>query len=337
MVGCGDSPDGRAVSTLWTTSARRWLEACQATRGSRRAFRYASVMVLRLAVFSALLVALLFGAAAHLEAADTGMLMRLAQRLEEDRPTPTTPAEKTGREHFQLKVTPGYEQGEYGANEITRIFALPFTFRYLAETWDLSATFSYLRVDSPGEVTFVAGQPVRVEGAAGQRRVDEGFGDIVLKGRYYLIEDTGTPGSFPSITPVLRLKIPTARSPELGTGEPDFGFGIEFDKTFDRSWIVFGDVTYTIIGEPEGQDFRNRPGASLGVGYRLSNVLTVTGLIDWRRAIVERQSDPVDLIGFLSVKVTPTFTVTPYLGVGLTNGSSDFGIGVEFSYKFGRY
>jgi len=262
---------------------------------------------------------------------------RLAQRVEEERPSPTTPTERAGREHFQIKVTPGYEQGDYGTDGTTRIFAVPVTLRYLAEKWDLSATFSYLRVDSPGNVTFVAGQVAPLTESTDRRRVDEGFGDIVLKGRYYLIEDTGQPGSLPSITPLLRLKLPTAPSPELGTGEPDFGFGVEFDKAFGPALIIFGDLTYTIIGEPDDANLRNRPGASIGAGYRVSPLVTVSGLLDWRRAVAEGQTDPVDLTGFVSFKLTPTFTATPYVSVGLTSGAADVGFGVELSYKFGRY
>ena len=289
---------------------------------------------LRLAVLMLVVVPVVLRAS--LVSAAEPVATLLAQRVQEDAPSPTTPPEPR-REHFQLKVTPGYEQGDYGTTETTRIFAVPFTLRYLGEKWDLSATMSYLRVDSAGDVTLVAGQPVATDTAAGGRRVDQGFGDIVLKGRYYLVEDSGELTSWPSITPLLRLKIPTARSPELGTGEPDFGFGVEFDKTFGGSFIVFGDLTYTIIGEPAGQNFRNRTGFSIGGGYRVSPTITVSGLLDWRRAITERESDPVDLIGFLSFKLSPTFTATPYLSVGLTNGSSDVGIGVELSYKFGRY
>lgn len=288
----------------------------------------------RLAVLTLVVTAVLRGSL--LAAAEPAPTV-LAQRVQEEAPTPTTPSERRGREHFQLKVTPSYEQGDYGTADTTRIFALPFTLRYLGDNWDLSVTMSYLRVDSVGAVTFVAGQVVAVDGGAAGRRVDEGFGDIVLKGRYYLLEDSGEPISLPSITPLLRLKLPTAPSPELGTGEPDFGFGVEFDKTFGRSFIVFGDLTYTIVGEPPGQNFRNRPGFSIGAGYRVSETITVSGLLDWRRAITDRESDPVDLIGFVSFKLTPTFTATPYLSVGLTNGSSDVGIGIELSYKFGRY
>jgi hypothetical protein len=284
-------------------------------------------------------LALFIVLAAHVEpvVAEQRPSTLLAQRLEEDRPTVTTPAEKTAREHWQLKVTPGYEQGDYDADGTTRIFGLPFTLRYLGENWDLSATLGYVRVDSPGNVTLVGGQATRTDTGNVARRVDEGFGDIVLKGRYYLLQDTGAIDSLPSITPLLRLKIPTARSPHLGTGEPDFGFGLEFDKTFGRAFIVFGDVTYTIIGEPAKERFDNRWGASVGAGYRITDVVTVSGLLDWRQAITQKQHDPVDLIGFVSFKLTPTFTASPYLSVGLTSGSADVGVGVELSYKFGRY
>jgi hypothetical protein len=261
----------------------------------------------------------------------------IVQRLEEDLPTLTVPRPLPGREHFQVKLTPGYEQGDYDAPGTTEIFAVPLTLRYLGDRWDVSGTFSYLHVESPGDVTLVAGQPVPVQGAAGRRRVDQGFGDIVLKGRYYLVQDSGELTSLPSLTPLLRLKIPTADSPELGTGEPDFGFGVEWDKTFGRSFIVFGDVTYTIIGEPPDQDFRNRPGASIGAGYRVSELVTVSAMLDWRRAISRRQTDPVDLLGFVSFRMTPTFVASPYVSVGLTSGAADVGVGVELSYKFGRY
>ena len=282
----------------------------------------------------AVLVSCVLGAA--VAEAEPRPSLQLAQRLEEDRPTPTTPAERIGREHFQLKLTPGYEQGDYGADDTTRIFVLPLIVRYLGDDWDLSATFSYVRIDSPGNIILVAGQPAPVDGER-ERRTDDGFGDIVLKGRYYWIQDTGELVSLPSITPLLRLKIPTADEPNLGTGEPDFGFGFEFDKSFGRAFIVFGDVTYTIVGEPEDAEFRNRPGASLGAGLRVSEQTTVSVMVDWRRAITRRQDDAVDLLGFVGVRVAPTFSVSPYLSVGLTEGSSDFGVGVELSYKFGRY
>lgn len=53
----------------------------------------------------------------------------VAQRSEEDRPT-------IGREHFQLKVTPAYQRGDYGTDETTRLLVLPFTLRYLGDRLD---------------------------------------------------------------------------------------------------------------------------------------------------------------------------------------------------------
>jgi hypothetical protein len=239
-------------------------------------------------------------------------------------------------ERFQVKLGPTYEQGDFGMSEITRTYFVPLTLKYLHPKFDLAVTMAYVRIDSPGGVTFVEGSPTVTAHVEQQpRRTDEGFGDILLKGRYFLLEDSGSSSWVPALTPFLKLKIPTAER-NLGTGEPDYGFGLEVDKTFGPV-IVFGDVSYTVIGEPAGQDFRNRPGASLGAGWRISNLLTVVGLVDWRRAIVAGQEDPVELVGAVGFRLTPTLSLTPYVYVGLTKGSADVGAGLELSYKFGRF
>ena len=42
-------------------------------------------------------------------------------------------------------------------------------------------------------------------------------------------------------------------------------------------------------------------------------------------------------MGVVQVKVLPTLTLIPYAFAGLTEGSPDFGVGVELSWRFGRY
>ncbi len=65
--------------------------------------------------------------------------------------------------------------------------------------------------------------------------------------------------------------------------------------------------------------------------------MTVSGLLDWRRALVARRDDPLELLWLATFRITRTFAVTPNVLVGLTNGSPDWGIGIELSYKFGRW
>ncbi|MBI3635893.1 MAG: transporter [Candidatus Rokubacteria bacterium] len=252
-------------------------------------------------------------------------------------PAPAPERAALEREHFQLKFGPNYDEGDFGSAEKTRTFSFPVTLRYLGERWDLGLTGSFIRLDTPGNVTIVDGQPQRTGAATGPREVNSGFGDLIVRGRYYLIDDPGPSSFLPSIAPFAKIKFPTADEDRgLGTGKLDGGFGVEWDKSFGP-FFLFGDLSYTFIGNPPGQDFRDRPGASLGAGYRITPAVTVSTLLDWRRSLVRGHDDPVELDGFLTVKLSRTLALTPNVFVGLTNGSPDWGAGVEVSWKFGRW
>jgi len=241
------------------------------------------------------------------------------------------------REHFQLKLGPTYDQGDFGTSETTHTFFFPVTFRYLGDWWDISITNSFIYLDAPEQITVVDGAPVRTDQGAGERETNTGLGDTILRARFFVVDDPGEAGWWPALTPFLKLKIPTAdEDRNLGTGETDFGFGVEWDKTFG-SLIVFGDASYTFMGDPPDQDLRDRPAASIGAGYRLSEVLTVSALLDWRRALVSGNDDPLELLGIVTYRMSPTLSVSPYAFAGLTDGSPDFGIGFEVSYRFGRW
>ena len=112
----------------------------------------------------------------------------------EDRPV--IEARAAEREHFQLKIGPSYDEGDFGTSQKTRTFFFPFTLRYLGERWDLGVTTSFVRLDAPGNVVIVDGQPQNTRGAAGAREVNSGFGDMVLKGRYYVVD---APDGYPLV------------------------------------------------------------------------------------------------------------------------------------------
>jgi hypothetical protein len=241
------------------------------------------------------------------------------------------------REHFELRLGASYDEGDFGTNDTTKTIFVPLTFKYLGKRFDVGVTASWVQIETVGGVVVLDGTPIATgEGQRG-RETESGIGDTLLKGRFYLVTDQGLPSPWPSINPFVKLKIPTGdEDKNLSTGEFDYGGGIEFDKTLGRV-ILFGDVSYTIIGEPPRQNFRNQPGASLGAGARVTNSVLLAALVDWRRAIVKGNEDPVQLIGILSFSALPTLTVSPYALVGLTSGASDFGVGFEVAYKFGRY
>ncbi|MFQ5848695.1 MAG: hypothetical protein ACE5IQ_13625 [Candidatus Methylomirabilales bacterium] len=241
------------------------------------------------------------------------------------------------REHFQLKIGASYDEGDFGTSTTSRTLFLPVTFRYLGDRFDIGVTGSFVHFETGGGVALLDGVATRTEGAQGARETENGIGDTVFKGRIYLLDDPGPASPVPALTPFVKIKVPTAdEEKNLGTGETDYGFGLEFDKRLG-SFFLFGDVSYTVIGDPPGQDLRNRPAASFGAGAELSKAISVSGLIDWRRSLVSGTDDPIELVGIVSVRPTRTITVSPYIFVGLTDGSPDEGVGVELSYKFGRY
>jgi len=182
----------------------------------------------------------------------------------EDRPA--VQARTAEREHFQIKVGPSYDEGDFGTSQKTRTFFFPLTLRYLGDQWDFGVTTSFVRLDAPANIVVVEGLPQRTGAATTAREANSGFGDVILRGRYYLVEDPGPDSWIPTLAPFVKVKIPTADETKgLGTGEVDYGFGLEWDKSFGP-FFIFGDVSYTFIGDPPGQDFRDRPGASFGAG-----------------------------------------------------------------------
>jgi len=242
------------------------------------------------------------------------------------------------REHFQLKLGPSYDQGDFGTNDTTRTFFFPVTLKYLGDRFDFGVTGSFVLIDTVGGVRPIEGIPTQTGQAQARRRVtNSGAGDTLLKLRVFALDDPGPQSPLPGLTPFGKVKIATAdEKRNLGTGKTDYGFGVELDKQFG-SFFLFGDVSYTFIGSPAGQDLRDRPAVSFGGGTKLTKALTVSALIDWRRAVVRERSDPVEFDGIVTYKVSPTVSLSPYVLVGLTTGSPDFGVGVELSYKFGRY
>jgi len=254
------------------------------------------------------------------------------ERKGADKPESAPPA---GREHFQLKVGGGYDQGDFGTRDTTRSFYAPVTFRYLGERFDVGVTASLIYLDTESSVVVIEGVPTPSDRL--RRSRDAGFGDLYFKGRYYLLDDAGPDSFVPGLAPFLKVKAPTADADKgLGTGEWDVGFGIEWDKRF-REFFLLGDLSYTFIGEPPHQDFRNRPAASIGIGRQFTTQIAGTVMLDWRRSIVAKQDDALELTGIVQWRVARTLVVSPYVFVGLTDGSPDFGLGFEVSWKFGRY
>ena len=239
---------------------------------------------------------------------------------------------QTAPARMSLTLGVGYDRGDFGTRETSRAFYVPFAFRYSAARYDIGVSSSFVRLDAPDGVRLIDGVPTPIT-PGGPPLKESGIGDTVVRSRFYMVNDPGPESSTPSITPFVKLKIPTASADRgLGTGKTDFGFGVEIDKDFGPAFL-FGDLGYTVVGKILGLPLRNRTTASIGVGKPLSSDLTVSGMLDWRRSIVVGNPNPTDLVGFLSYRMG-SVTVSPNAFVGLTDGSSDFGAGMQMRFRF---
>lgn len=245
----------------------------------------------------------------------------------------TVSARGQDRNGLMVKIGAAYDRGDFGGTETSEVYYVPVTFRYLGTRFDLSVTPMFASVDTPSGYRLIDGTPT----FTGQPSSESGFGDTVLRGRFYLTQERYSESHLPTIAPFFKVKLPTAGDDlSLGTGQTDYGLGVEWDKQIS-SVLLFGDMGYTFIGKAAGLDLRNRPAASIGLGRRVSDSVTVSGLFDWRRSIVRGNGNRSEVVGIISYRLSPAVKISPNLFFGLTPASSDFGAGAELSLRFGRY
>ncbi len=241
---------------------------------------------------------------------------------------------------IQVKTSATFETGDFGTGTTTNTLFVPFTVRYLGDAFDLRVTVPFIWQESSAAVTAIEGVPIPVteegevvEGqpAAAVKRTAAGLGDVVVKGRYYLTNDSGV---VPAISPFAKVKFPTADENEgLGTGELDYGFGVELDKKVDLVGL-FADFGYTVRGDPPGISLRNQVSYGGGVSYDFTRATTGSVSLEGRTAAARGRADPLDLFFDLAYRLTRATTLTGGVSFGLTDGSPDFGVTIGTSYKF---
>lgn len=167
------------------------------------------------------------------------------------------------REHFQLKFGAGYDRGDFGTSETTQTAYAPVTLRYLGERFDVGVTGSFVYLDSPEDVTIVDGRPTITGQPTGRDQV-AGIGDTIIRARYFLLDEPGPGSWYGGLAPFVKLKLPTGDEDRgLGTGEYDVGLGLEFAQAVRRHLLhLRRRLSYTFMGDPPDQNFRDRPGAS---------------------------------------------------------------------------
>ena len=276
-----------------------------------------------------------------------------------------SPADKTDQgppslspdRNWQIGFTPSYSSGNYGSNTTSTFFYAPLSIRRLFKDGDVTLVIPFVTATTDGRATLVGGNPVRVDNsgpgsssnagcsnsgpgkgscltgrAQGQKVTTAGIGDIILRGRYYIIEEKDW---IPLIAVTGRLKLPTASASEgLGTGKMDEGVGMEVSKLLGDKWITFLDGGFNVIGRPDGLSLRNQWWYDIGAGYYVTKYLMTSVYFEEYRSLVSDSVNIRDLFFGANYTASAAWRFNGGVTVGVSNGAPDYALSLGTSYRF---
>ena len=257
-------------------------------------------------------------------------------------------------DQWQVGTASSYSNGRYEADTATSVIYTPITARRIFTDGDLTLILPWTCIKGAGGVTVVNGAPVRNErrtgstGTLSRPGADDGLeragtpsapvnacglGDVVVRGRYYLVDERGW---VPTIAVRAHVKAPTASARRgLGTGRPDEGVGVEVSRTLPRDVLVMVDGGYTIIGSPPGAGYQNSWWYDAGVARDFaSRRVTLSLFFEEYRAILPGSENSRGLLASAMFGAATAWRVQVSTEFGISDGAPDHGLMVGASRRF---
>ena len=158
------------------------------------------------------------------------------------------------------------------------------------------------------------------------------MGDVVVRGRYYLLDERRW---LPTIALRAHVKAPTASAERgLGTGRPDEGVGLEISRTIAGGTLAMVDGGYTVIGKPDGVVYNNNWWYDVGIGQDVRKVVNVSVFFEEYRAIVPGLANPRDVLAAVSVTGASGWRFQVAGEFGLSDGAPDHAVTFGTSKRF---
>lgn len=247
----------------------------------------------------------------------------------------------------------GRVEGEFGSDESRSLDHLFLQAEFGGAGSRLLIRVPYVQIDKTGNVTVTPDGPI-ILGAGGPGRPswqeseagesESGFGDVYVRAETYLVQ--AGKGKKPNLGLVFDLKWPTADEKKgLGTGERDWGAGLNYVQPLGEVVQILGEVSYRFMGSPEGVKFDDRLRFAAGMAF-------VSSHASWRLG-AEQISAVLDQVPVFDALGVPTGvldvedqriargevvmrsgnggTARLYLLTGLNDSSPDLGFGMVLS------
>lgn len=227
-----------------------------------------------------------------------------------------------------LRTGYDYTSGTYGTNTRTEITSIPFIASYETGNWTFKATMPYVRITGADNVIAGVGTVRRTVSAV---RTASGLGDITTAATYTMLAD---PAVQLGIDITGKIKFGTADSARgLGTGKNDYWLLVDPYKKYGNA-TYFGGVGYGILGSSSDLPLKNVVSANLGVSYKLDEKASVGTMYDYRTRSTDTGFDQRELTAFYTRKLSGNYKLQAYATKGFSDGSPDWGAGVNAGYNF---
>lgn len=275
----------------------------------------------------------------------------------------------SSEKNWQIGFTPSYSSGNFGTDTTSTFVYAPWSLRRLFRDGDVTLVIPFVSASTDGRTTLVGGTATQVDDednsgqggggssddcpggssgsnsgqgggrkscltgrAAGQTVRTAGLGDIVLRGRYYVVEERKL---VPLIALTARMKFPTANEKlGLGTGEFDHGYGVELSKMLGQKWIAFLDGGYNFLGNPGGLVLRDQYWYDIGAGYYVTKDLLASAYFEEYRAPRVGRVNIRDFYFAFNYRATAEWRFNGGVAVGVSNGAPDYVVSLGTSYRF---
>ena len=247
-----------------------------------------------------------------------------------------------------------FSSGKYNTGGTTRRIYLPLIVSwYPTERLDASVELPFLYQSSSDITTTIyqtttamtssgsvarrggPGGPVGTAGTGGTAGADSsavsGLGDIILRAGYILSFESS---SLPKIKTSLFVKTPTASlSDGLGTGEFDFGGGVDLSKWFGDMYLA-GEALYNYQGRVAGFGLKNYLSYNGTVGYQMKHSILPMLVIRGTTTPSDYSDNLLEIRGRLLLPLDQATMIDLFVSRGISQSSPDYAGGVAVIYSF---
>ncbi|NTV50183.1 MAG: hypothetical protein HGB32_14140 [Geobacteraceae bacterium] len=158
-----------------------------------------------------------------------------------------------------------------------------------------------------------------------------GLGDIILRAGFIPLFEHN---SLPQVRASLLVKTPTASFADgLGTGEFDFGGGLDLSKWFGNIHLG-GEAIYTYQGKVSGLGLKNYLSYTGTVGYQATDNLQPMLVIKGSTAPSDYSDDLLEVRGRMLWYFSPTTALDLFVTRGISKSSADYGGGLAVIHSF---